>query len=120
MRLTQSWAIPIVLVLFFSGCEEFQQAQQPKPVKTQTVKENRVPVRRFILTKFNADVAFDTQTGQICKTWEWEPTGKLTPQQEASGVHPPRAFGEFSPTCVSLYKGYPSGVSTTSEVLPDE
>jgi hypothetical protein len=113
--------VVLIGLLFLSeGCDQFQQAQQPKAAKTQILKENRVPVRRFILTKFNADVAFDTQTGQICKTWEWEPTGKLTPQQEASGVHPPRAFGEFSPTCISLYTQYPSGVGTTSEVLPDE
>jgi hypothetical protein len=48
-----------------ASCEEFQQA---KPAKTKIVKENRVPVRRFILTKYEADVAFDTQTGQLCKT----------------------------------------------------
>ena len=91
--------LSIILMSFLfssSGCDEFQQAQQkPKPVKSQTVIENRVPVRRFILTKYNADVAFDTQTGQLCKTWEWEPTAKLTPQQEASGVHPARAMGEI-------------------------
>jgi len=100
-----------------AGCEEFQQ---PKQAKTKIVKESRVPVRRFILTKNDADVAFDTQTGQLCKTWQWEPLAKLTPQQEASGVHAPRALGEFSPTCISLYNQYPSGVGTTSEALPDE
>jgi len=117
MKLTGSWAILVGLVFLLAGCEELQQ---PKTAKTKIVTENRVPVRRFILTKYDADVAFDTQTGQLCKTWEWEPIAKLTPQQEASGVHPSRALGEFSPTCISLYKQYPSGTGTTSEVLADE
>jgi hypothetical protein len=117
MNLKSSGIILVGLGFLFSGCEEFQQ---PKPANTKIVKESRVPVRRFILTKYDADVAFDTQTGQLCKTWEWQPMAKLTPQQEASGVHPPRALGEFSPTCISLYSQYPSGVGTTTEVLPDE
>jgi hypothetical protein len=106
----------LVFVTFLtSGCDELQP---PKPT-TKTAKENRVPVRRFILTKFDAGVAFDTQTGQLCKTWEWQPLGK-EPATDLSGNRPQRMVGEFTPSCLSVYKAYPSGTGTTSENLSDE
>jgi hypothetical protein len=77
-------------------------------------------VHRFVLTRTNGDVAFDTQTGQICRTWDWAPVGKTSKPDPESGNMPQRSFGEFTPTCVSLYKQYPSGVSTESEALADE
>lgn len=115
MKLT-SLVIMTCLCFLSAGCDELLQQ---KPTKTKIVKENRVPVRRFILTR-GMDIAFDTQTGQLCKTWQWEPTAKLTPQQESSGVHTQRVPGEFAPACVTLYKDFPSGTGTTSENLPDE
>jgi hypothetical protein len=115
MKLT-SLVILLGFCFFSAGCEDLLQQ---KPAKIKVVKESRVPVRRFIPTR-DMDVAFDTQTGQLCKTWEWVPTAKLTPQQETSGIHPERSPGEFAPSCVSLYKNFPSGTGTTSEAIPDE
>jgi hypothetical protein len=119
---------PATIILFLGsvaflaeGCEQLSQQVKPTPTpKTQVVRENRVPVRRFILTRNSPDVAFDSQTGQLCRTWEWEPMAKLTAEQEATGVHPERKVGEFTPTCKVLYTQYPSGVATASEVLGDE
>jgi hypothetical protein len=90
----------------------------PKP--TVVEKESRVPVHRFVLTRNDFNVAFDTQTGQICRTWGWVPLGKPEKPDVATGSAPQRQFGEFSPTCLSLYQQFPSGMSLESESLPDE
>ena len=54
-----------------TGCGELQQssakaAATSKPQKAQS----RGTAHRFTLTKLNGGVAFDTQTGQICRTWD--------------------------------------------------
>jgi hypothetical protein len=77
-------------------------------------------VHRFVLTRESGDVAFDTQTGQICRTWEWAPVGKAPKPDPESGNRAQRSFGEFTPTCLSLYQRYPSGVNNQSEALADE
>ena|SRR5947209_16510084 len=108
----------VLLVLAFSGCDEFKQADNTKkPPATKVVRESRIPVHRFVQTR-NYDVAFDTQTGQVCRTWDWTPSGKG--KTDANGVQLPRVYGEFTPTCLSLYESYPSGVNTPTETIPDE
>jgi hypothetical protein len=68
----------------------------------------------------NASVAFDTQTGQICRTWDWQPIGAPSKTDPVSGNTPQRSFGEFAPTCLSLYKDFPSTSSTNTAVISDE
>jgi hypothetical protein len=105
------------VLLLLVGCDQFMAGRKQSKV---TVKENRVPVHRFVLTKYDGGVAFDTQTGQICRTWEWSAMGKASkPDPETGGV-PQRTFGEFAPTCISLYEKYPSGTNPQSESIPDE
>jgi hypothetical protein len=89
------------------------------PVPKQTIKSERpAATHRFVLGRFEGGVAFDTQTGQICKTWEWEPIGKQAAPDPVTGSYPQRAFGEFAPTCLSLYEKYPTGRSDSSK--PDD
>ena len=108
-------------LVFLYGCEEFAPNATQQPKKPQSVtKESRVPVHRFVLTKFAGGVAFDTQTGQICRTWDWSILGKPEKPDPVTGIVPQRSFGEQSPTCVSLYKDYPSGTTAQSELLSDE
>lgn len=103
------FAIPLAFFLMleqscdFGGDEKKATKEQAKP------EPPRPGLHRFVLTK-DASVAFDTQTGQICKTWGWEPTGKPLDADPVSGNRPQRQFGEFAPTCLSLYQMYPSGV----------
>jgi hypothetical protein len=62
-------------------------------------------------------VAFDTQTGQLCRTWDWSTTGaKATPDK--NGIVPQQATGELTPTCISLYKQYPTGPN--GESVPEQ
>src|SRR6266478_3456032 len=61
-----------------------------------------------------------TQTGQLCRTWDWKLIGKPAKPDEQSGTVPQRSVGELTPTCLSLYQQYPSGVNPQSEALPDE
>src|SRR5271163_439017 len=65
---------------------------------------------RFVLTRLpDEGVAFDTKTGQICKTWAWSPGGKAPDPGPTSGNFPQRMVGEFAPTCLYLCEKYPSG-----------
>jgi hypothetical protein len=75
------------------------------------------PPHRFVLTRFPTDngVAFDTQTGQICKTCAWSPVGAGPNPDPVSGSTPQRMVGEFAPTCLSLYEKYPSGTGDASQ-----
>ena len=109
--------LPVALTAFLladpSGCE---QAKPEKPEKVKVIKQNRVPVHRFTITR-DSNVAFDTQTGQICRTWEWEPKGKQQFSDDGSAI--PRSFGEFAPTCLSVYQNYPSGTDVQSESVQE-
>jgi hypothetical protein len=110
----------LLVTLLLTGCQDFPIVTRPEKVQAQTpaVKVSRVPVHRFVMTKYNADVAFDTQTGQLCRTWAWQSIAKKTPEQELKGI--PSAMGEYSPTCIDLYKQFPSGSATSSEALAEE
>jgi hypothetical protein len=90
-----------------------------------------------VLAGTGPDAAFDTQTGQLCRTWDWQlkegeivPKPKMQPTsdgvqftdvptvdpkakphaQTGVGLTPP---GQFSPTCLSLYQApvVPSGLA---------
>lgn len=112
--------LPVLLLIAWvtSGCDQ-SAPQNGKQVKA-AAKENRVPVHRFVLTKYDGGVGFDTQTGQICRTWDWQPGGKPSKLDPESGTVPQRAFGEFAPTCISIYQKYPSATNPQSESIPDE
>lgn len=78
-------------------------ATAPAPAKRTTSH----PTHRFALAQPLKDVAFDTQTGQLCRTWDWEVMAKpSTPDK--SGDVPERRVGELAPTCLSLYEKYPT------------
>lgn len=120
--------LPTVLLGFFvqAGCGKALQdlGLQAKPAPTKSLATmkppaNRAPVHRFTLTRGDGGVAFDTQTGQICKTWEWVPVGK-TPTEDTNAGGRQRIFGEFAPTCLSLYTIYPTGSSDNFEFIPDD
>src|SRR5260370_20319756 len=79
-----------------------------------------LPAHRFVLTRYEGGVAFDTQTGQICRTWDWQPAGKTAKQDPQTGLTPQHYFGELAPTCISVYQQYASGTNPQSEEIPDE
>lgn len=55
---------------------------------------------RFVLAKIPTDdgVAFDTQTGQLCRTWDWKPVGRHA-EPDKTGTTPQLSIGEFAPAC---------------------
>ena len=77
-----------------------------KPATTAKQPVTSAPTHRFVLSR-TTDLAFDTQTGQLCRTWDWKP---LAPAQKpnSSGDTPERMTGEFTPTCLTLYSEYPT------------
>jgi hypothetical protein len=78
------------LLMQQTGCEE-KRSDPPKEVHTKSF-----PIGRFqaITSREAADVALDTKTGQMCRTWNWDYTGKL---REASGHND-------LPLCLSLFR----------------
>jgi hypothetical protein len=114
-----SATLSLSLLAVMVGCDQLTQQKPPAPVaKTKPRPTNMA--HRFVLTKLDGGVAFDTQTGQICKTWGWEPTGKPAAVDPSSGMVPQRSFGEFAPTCLSLYQQYPSSPDSAIEAISDE
>jgi hypothetical protein len=111
----------VVLFLFLQGCDVTTPdkkgvvPEQAKPI-AQT-KPPRPGLHRFVRTRSGTgiDIAFDTQTGQICRTWEWVPIEARKP-----GHIGERIPGELSPTCLSLYRDFPSGSESgpSREVTP--
>jgi hypothetical protein len=110
----------LVAVAGLCGCDELNQTANKSTKPARVVRENRVPVHRFVLTRYDGGVAFDTQTGQICRTWDWQPVGKSAKLDLQTGLAPQRSFGEFAPTCISVYQQYASGTNPQSEEIPDE
>lgn len=115
MRLVLGMAF---IALAQQSCDLNQQktAAPPKPAAA------RPPLHRFVLPRFPADsaIAFDTQTGQICKTWEWFPSGPDPKPDPKTGQSPQRVIGEFAPTCLSIYQKYPSGPGDGIVVSEDQ
>jgi hypothetical protein len=99
-----------------SGCDN-------SPAKTSAPKAVglKPPLHRFVLTRYPADagVAFDTQTGQICRTWEWSPSGPAPEPDPTTGNAPQRSIGEFAPLCLSIYTQYPSGPGDGGSAVED-
>ena len=98
------------------GCDQILDkptAQAPAPAPIAKSPHRRM-AHRFVLTKYTGDVAFDTQTGQICRTWDWVQTGPLA--RDAKGVRLQWSFGELAPTCIVLYNGYQSGTYTEADI----
>jgi hypothetical protein len=114
--------LTLLATMVLMGCDQLSQPQKATtPTPTPKAKVNRVAAaHRFVLTKFNGGVAFDTQTGQICRTWDWELTGKPAKPDPSSGTVPQREYGELAPTCLSLYQQYPSGADSGTEVVLDD
>jgi hypothetical protein len=107
-----------VLLLTLSllvGCDDIaKQFGSQKPVSTKHQSRIPTPPHRFVLAQGHTDIAFDTQTGQLCRTWDWAP---VAPEQKPSnGLIPQRLPGELTPTCLSLFTEYP-GMSDPNDQL---
>src|ERR1700693_1846990 len=96
----------LVLTSLF-GCDDIAKEfgyQKPAPAKQQSPP--LTPTHRFVLAQGHTDIALDTQTGQLCRTWDWAP---VAPEQKPSnGLIPQRLPGELTPTCLSLFNQYPT------------
>jgi hypothetical protein len=106
LRAATSIAVAVTLLLL-SACDDL--SKQPGNEKSPAAKQPilSTPTHRFVPYSHNDDIAFDTQTGQMCRTWDWSPVApaaKATPE----GSFPERKAGEFAPTCLTLFKQYPT------------
>jgi hypothetical protein len=112
MRSSLYSVVLLAALILLAGCDDIakQFGYVPeKPVSSTQKKQqtNPSPTHRFALSSRDVDLAFDTQTGQLCRTWDWRPVApaaKPTPEGEI----PQRLPGELTPTCLSLYQQYPT------------
>ena len=111
-------ALLLAIILSVAGCDDITSANSKKAEKPRSTKKS-APIHRFVQESYNAGVAFDTQTGQICKTWDWKPMGPDA-KPDANGNTPQRTLGEFSPMCSSLYALYPSQVEESEQSYDSE
>lgn len=105
--------LALLYLLCLTGCDQLSANPQPVPKKTRAAKRS-VPVHRFVQESFDPAVAFDTQTGQICRTWAWQPAAPVA-KYEPDGTHAQRSLGEFAPTCASIYLSSPSQIGDVDE-----
>ena len=114
-----------VVVCALAQCACDLAPTKAAPAATAKPTPQRPPLHRFVLTRVPNDssVAFDTQTGQICRTWGWQPVGTDAKPDRITGNVPQRLIGEFTPACLSLYEKYPSGpgdgVQNNESASPD-
>jgi hypothetical protein len=92
------------LLLLFQGCDQLVDSTKNPPTAAKAnpkeqPKAPKSPIHRFVLTR-DGGVAFDTQTGRICRTWDWQLIAKQ-PKPDSEGNIPQRTFGELAPTCIS-------------------
>jgi len=102
-------------LLVLSGCDDL--AKQAGYEKPPTAKQS-TPTHRFAPYTHNDDIAFDTQTGQMCRTWDWSPVAPAA-KQTPEGGFPERKAGEFAPTCLSLFKQYPTTGNAAIGIIQD-
>jgi hypothetical protein len=85
-------AVALTAALFLfqqaDGCDDAKPTPAPTPPP---------PINRFVpvANHGSSDVALDTATGQLCRTWEWQYRGANNPM--AGGI-------DTLPTCLSLYQ----------------
>ena len=98
----------LALALFLQQSDGCDQAA-PTPARAPEIHPN--PVRRFdaVNTHGSSDVALDTMTGQLCRTWEWVYRGENNPAK--GGL-------DELPTCFKLYTDYPFTVVPPSGSTP--
>lgn len=108
-------------MIFLLGCEDINKhtSKQSQPAITKVPPKR--PIHRFVaLSKFGGDVAFDSQTGQLCRTWDWQLTGKQPTPDPSTGSVPQLKLGQLAPTCLSLYDQYQSGAEEDTQIVLDE
>jgi hypothetical protein len=87
--------IGLAILLAQNDCDSSKQ--NSPPVQQSAEKKPPHPINRFEkLQNFRVDVALDTKTGQLCKTWQWISTNRQNPDSY-----------EDLPLCIALYNQYP-------------
>lgn len=89
MKFAALLALSAFLLQQPSGCDQHEQAP------SEPAKPSQPLLRRFeaVATHGSADVALDTKTGQLCRTWDW-----------AYKDNPSATDLNELPTCYSIYQ----------------
>lgn len=86
--------LAVLLLLATVACDQLAKETETGP--TRPTENRSHPIGRFEkIQNFRVDVALDTQTGQLCKTWEWQSTNRNSPDPY-----------ENLPTCAFLYGNF--------------
>ena len=72
MKVLAAVAIPLVAACVGCGWREDHDADRTVKLPADIIVSKPIfPTQRFISTN-SGDVAFDTKTGSLCRTWAWE------------------------------------------------
>jgi hypothetical protein len=112
----KSVVVIFMLALATAGCDNFNLQGRKAAPALRKPKPATGPLHRFVLTRFGQDTAFDTQTGQLCRTWDWLPAGAPRTGNEALEKKP----GQFTPLCLTLYQQFPSGPDDGTQTVEEE
>jgi hypothetical protein len=108
-------ALPVLFLIQGGGCDATKR-DSPKPTQSSQGDTTQRPIRRFELTSVGFDIAFDTQTGQLCRTWDWNLKGPNT-------VAPESKVTAVAPLCSKLYSQYSvadTGVAASGGEQPQQ
>ena len=73
------YALCLLLIWPQTGCDQSPTKQKDKIIESQPSKiQNQPPINRFVLVPQNMDLAFDSMTGQLCKSWNWQKSDNST------------------------------------------
>jgi|HubBroStandDraft_2_1064218.scaffolds.fasta_scaffold16163_4 hypothetical protein len=97
-------SVALMSAIVLTGCDDLQQAKPPvKPDPPPTVVHHFDPIARS-----EGNLAVDTATGQMCKTWEWACTKPTYYNPRTKQFEDVSSYGiscsaiENMPTCKSL------------------
>jgi hypothetical protein len=83
----------MVIMLGENDCDTSQQ----KSSQPLVIQKKSHPINRFMKADSSeGDVALDTKTGQLCRTWEWQSKNRTEVNAR-----------ENLPLCLSLYNNDP-------------
>lgn len=107
-------AVLLLVLAGLSGCGSDQQQKPLAPVRV-TVQ----PYQRFVPIAHGQGYlsfpywAFDTKTGQLCKTWDWQfhdaATKNAAQSADSSALTGMDAAAYGTQTCKQLWTAYPDG-----------
>lgn len=100
-----------------TGCDQLEQNASPKKAQPE---QQRITHHFEPVAKSNGNLAVDTATGRMCKTWDWECTNRDFKNPYTGKWQEAQSYGmacsaiDTMPTCEQLTQGEPASTQPNS------